>query len=177
MAFKVDTPINNLGPFLTSINISSIDIHGKTGIPTDELSKLRKGAIKTISAEKLFLISLINKIGIKKMLEGVYPSLKLRPTSSNLKGTKFDSIQDFFNYVEVDVIKMISETTGIAPYRLKKIKYNKVAPLAHELYLIEIATKTTPGTLFNILYKDLNLNSPQEEALLRKLEKEKSNKK
>jgi len=46
MEIKVDIPDNNLGPFLTSRRVSSIDIYAKTGIPQDELSKLRNGGIK-----------------------------------------------------------------------------------------------------------------------------------
>jgi hypothetical protein len=53
---------------------------------------------------------------------------------------------------------------GIHLARLKNVK-------------IDLATKTKPETLFNILYKDRELNSPGGEARLRKLEKEKSSKK
>lgn len=174
MAIKVNIPDNNLGPFLTFKRISSIDIHAKTSIPSDELSKLRNGVIKSISANKLFLISMVSKIDIKEMLEGVYPNLKLKPLSPKQKKAEFKSLQDFFNYVEGDIIEFIAERTDITPYRLKKIKHNKVIPSAHELYLIELATKTKPGTLFNILYKDLQLNTAEVEAKLRAEEKARS---
>ncbi|NQX38442.1 hypothetical protein SAMN05421820_101463 [Pedobacter steynii] len=174
MVTKLYIPVNNLGPFLTAKKISNIDIHAKTGIPTVELSQLRSGDIETIRANKLFLIAKVGKIDIKDMLLGVYPELRL----NSAEDIKFDfqSISDFFNYVQKDVIQMIADKTGLAVYRIKKIKANKVNPAAHELYLIELATKTKPGTLFNILFKDLQLNSSEEEANLRLLEKKKSRK-
>ncbi|MBE9602959.1 hypothetical protein [Pedobacter sp. MC2016-24] len=117
----------------------------------------------------MFLISLIDGIGIKEILEGVYPTLKLK--SVQPKKVELSSILDFFNFVEGGIVECIAERTGITPYRLKRIKHNKVIPSTHELYLIELATKTKPGTLFNLRYKDLKLNTPEIEAQLRLDEK------
>ncbi|MBT2560090.1 hypothetical protein J7E50_02495 [Pedobacter sp. ISL-68] len=177
MANKLDIPKNDLGPFLTLKDITSIDIHAKTGISTIELSQLRKGSIKSIGAQKLFLIAKAGGIEIKEMLENVYPQLKLRREITKTKITEFDDFKGFFEYIQGDAIQEIADKTGLTPYRLKNIKNNKVNPLAHELYLIELATKTKPGTLFNVLYKDLELNTSEEEARLRLLEKNKSSKK
>lgn len=124
----------------------------------------------------MFLISLIDGIGIKEILEGVYPTLKLKSVQPKQK-VEFSSILDFFNYVEGNIVEYIAERTVITPYRLKRIKLNKVIPSAHELYLIELATKTKPGTLFNLLYKDLKLNTPEIEVQLRLDEKLRSCKK
>jgi DNA-binding Xre family transcriptional regulator len=176
MAEKVDVP-NNLGPFLTLKGVSNINIYAKTGIPTSELSLLRSGDIKKIAADKLFLIAKVGKIGIDEMLLGVYPDLKLKAIPAKPKRTDFADMHDFFSYVGDDNIQYVSVRTGITPYRLKNIRRNSVKSAAHELYLIELATKTKLGTLFNMLYKDLELNSPEEEARLRKLEKAKSSKK
>lgn len=177
MANKFETPKNELGPFLTLKDITSIYVHAKTGIPTIELSQLRKGSIKSIGAQKLFSIAKAGGIDIKEMLENVYPHLKLRTEVSRPKITEFNDLKGFFEFIEGDAIQEIADKTGLTPYRLKNIKNNKVNPLAHELYLIELATKVKPGTLFNILYKDLELTTPEEEARLRLLERNKSSKK
>lgn len=176
MTSKSHIPANNLGPFLTSKNIASVDIYAKTGISTAELSQLRNGTIKGIEARKLYLIFLVGKIPMKDLLEGVYPDLKLKTVTNKSTKTDFLDMQDFFRFIEGNIIESLAERTGISIYRLKKIKHNKVNVAAHELYLIELATRTKPGTLFNMLYKGLKLNTPEEEAQLRRLEKEKSGK-
>lgn len=176
MASKVTYPANNLGPFLTSKNISSVDVYARTGISTVELSQLRKGTIKGIDAKKLYLIAKVGKISINDMLIGVYPNLNLNPTANDDNSRGFQSLAEFFDHIDKNVIKLIAEKTGITVYRIKNIRAGKVNPDAHELYLIEMATKIKPGTLFNILFKDLTLNSPEEEERLRGLEKLRSRK-
>lgn len=177
MAIKDNAPENNLGSFLTLKGIHSIDIYALTSIPTPELSLLRKGDIKSISADKLYLIAKVGKIDIKEMLEGVYPNLKLKPIKPKQKKIEFESLLEFFSYVEEDIVEYISQRSGITIYRVKRIKHQKVTPTAHELYLIELATKTKPGTLFKTLYKKLKLNTPEVEAQLRLDEKARSSKK
>lgn len=176
MASKVTYPANNLGPFLTSKNISSVDIYARTGISTVELSQLRKGTIKGIDAKKFYLIAKVGKISINDMLIGVYPNLNLNPTANDDNLMGFQSLAEFFDHIDKNVIELIAEKTGITVYRIKNIRAGKVNPDAHELYLIEMATKIKPGTLFNILFNDLTLNSSEEEERLRGLEKLRSRK-
>ncbi|WP_214228005.1 hypothetical protein [Pedobacter sp. B4-66] len=177
MAYKVDIPKNSLGSYLTSKGISSIDIHAKTGIPAVELSQLRNGLIKGISGKKLFLIVKAADLYMDEALKQVYPDLKLVIQDQKSLETSIDTMKDFFDSIEENTLQIVANKTKIPITRLKNIKANKVNLLAHELYLIELATKTNPGTLFHMLYQDLKLTTPEEEAWLRKEEKIRGSKK
>lgn len=175
MASTLKIPPNNLGIYLTKKIKLNIDIYAKTGISTVELSKLRSGLIKTLDAKKLYLILKAEELKLNDALKQIYPNLSL--VSEVKADSTFRNLFDFFDAVEANTLTKISLKTGIPLARLKNIKNNQVNPAAHELYLIELATKTKPGTLFTILFEDLELNSPDEEARLRMLEKQRSSKK
>lgn len=177
MAFKLSFPLHNLGPFLTRNGIVNIDIYAQTGIPTDELSKLRNGFIKGIDAKKLFLIIKSSALKTGPALVQIYPTVGLLSTDQETEKRRIEDIDAFFDSIEQNTLNKISDKTGISVTRLTNIRKSKVNPLAHELYLIELATKVKPGTLFDILYRDLELNTSEEETRLRLLEKNKSSKK
>lgn len=170
-------PDNNLNSFLTKRNIANIEIHAKTGIPTVEISKLRNGLIKKVSAKKLFLILLSIGENIEDVAEEIYPNLSLINIKPEVKISKQTMLGRFLDSVEENTIKIISFKTGITAQRLKSLKLKSNAiPLSHELLLIELATKQKPGSLFKLLYKDLVLNTPKEQEKLREIEKSKSSK-
>lgn len=171
------TPINNLGNFLTKRKIANIDIHAKTSIATVELSKLRNGLIKKISAKKLVLIVLSINEDIEKVIKEIYPDISLKNVENEVGKTKLTSLGDFLGSVEANTLKTISSKTGISVTRLKILQTKETAiPLAHELYLIELATNQNPGSLFKRIYKDLELNSIELQNSLREKEKLKSSK-
>lgn len=171
-------PHNNLNSFLTKRNIANVDIHAKTGIPTVEISKLRNGLIKKIGAKKLFLIILSIGEDIGNVIEEIYPNLSLVNIEPEVKISKQTVLGKFFDTVEDNTIKIISYKTGITIERLKALKSKSNAvPLAHELFLIELATLQINGSLFNLLFNEVKLNTPQEQQRLREIEKAKSAKK
>lgn len=177
MAKKVTIP-NNLGPFLTKRGVQNLDVHTKTSISTSDLSQLRKGIIKSIDARKLYLIAKAANIRIKTMLLNTYPNLQLVISSVDKpKRDDFGSLKEFFDYIQDDVIRTISDMTGLIVPRIKNIKNDRVNPDAHELYLIELASGYEPGTLFKIKFKDLKLNTKEEQERLLELERSKSRKK
>ncbi len=171
-------PENSLSSFLTKRKIANIDIHAATGIPTVEISKLRNGLIKKISAKKLVLIMLSIGENIADVIEEIYPNLSLMNITPGIKISNQTMLGKFFDSVEDNTIKIISYKTGITIGRLKSLKTKSNAiPLAHELFLIELATEQKIGSLFNLLFKNLSLNTPQEQLRLREIEKIKSAKK
>lgn len=169
---KEKAPQNSLSIYLTNRNISNIDIYAKTGIPTSELSRLRSGKISAIPANKLYLISLVSKEPIGKIVETIYPKLKLTGKSANLQKPKgkFTKLGNLLisEYNEVNSLKSISLKTGIKLPRLNDlIKKDSAVILAHELYLIELAIGVKIGLYFNKLFSDLQLNDSDLEEKLK----------
>lgn len=172
------TPDNNLGSFLTNKKIANIDIHADTSISAVELSKLRNGIIKKIPAKKLALIALSINVDIGKVVMETYPNLKLEPSKDNAKVSKSTKLGKFLDGVENNTLTIISHRTGISVPRLKILKTRANAiPLAHELYLIELATNEKPGNLFKLIFSDLVINTPEVQKILREKEKLRSAKK
>lgn len=175
MASKVNIPVNNLGSYLTKNDKLNIDIYARTQISTVELSKLRSGLIKSLDARKLFLIIKAAELNIEDALIQIYPNLKL--TSKDGKASSvFNNLYDFFEVIEKYTLQKVASDTGISIVRLRNIKNNKVHPLAHELFLIELATDTKPGTLFKVLFGKVKLSSKELEMQLRTEEKIRSSK-
>lgn len=176
MATISKIPVNNLGSFLTQKNKVNIEIYSKTGISTVELSKLRNGMIKGLDAKKLYLILKASELSIEKSLQHIYPDVTLlKKVRSEKKEIK--SLNDFFNSVQENTLAKIAESTGITLQRIKNIKGGIVKPMAHELFLIELSTETKIGTLFTILYNNIELFDEVRQEQLRTLERNKSIKK
>jgi len=169
-----------LGIYLTKKNISNIDIYVKTGIPTTDLSRLRSGQISSIPALRLYLISLVAEESIGYILKDIYPNLslakgynKLAPLTKPTKRTKLGTILDSL-LVSENTIELISKKTGIKLPRLKDLaRKEETVILAHELYLIELATNQKIGTLFSVLYGSNILNTPEDQERMRSLERSK----
>lgn len=180
---KEKAPENLLGIYLTKKNISNIDIYAKTGIPTTDLSRLRSGQISSIPALKLYLISLVANESIDAIVKEIYPNLRLIESEKRLtsitkpsKRTTLGSILDSL-LVSENTIELISKRTGIKLPRLKDLaRKAETVILAHELYLIELATSQDAGALFNTLYRNNTLNSPEDQDSLKSLERSKSRK-
>lgn len=161
---KEKAPENSLGIYLTNRKIGNIEIYAKTSIPTSDLSRLRSGKISSIPANKLYLISLVSEEPIGKIAEIIYPNLKLvsNRTSQQKSKEKFTTLGSLLISVhnEVNSLTSISLKTGIKLPRLKDlIKKESVVILAHELYLIELATEAKVGSYFERLFSGLQLNS------------------
>lgn len=177
---KEKAPENSLSIYLTNKNIGNIDIYAKTGIPTSELSRLRSGKISAVPANKLYLISLVSKEPIGKIVEAIYPKLKLAGKNTVLRKPKgkFTNLGNLLisEHYEVNSLKSISAKTGIKLPRLTDlIKKDSAIILAHELYLIELAIGVTVGSYFNKLFSELQLNDREFEEKLRIDERAKKN--
>lgn len=173
---KEKLPENNLGTYLTRLEISNIEIYSKTGIPTVELSKLRSGRISRLSAKKLYLISLAIGKDIGYTLIEVFPNFAVsvaKPRKTDTK--KYTEIGNYLNSIENDTIEVISNKTGITVSRLRDLKTkSKAIVLAEELYSLEIATSRNPGDLYKMIFASLKLNTKDEQTLLLKEEKERA---
>ena len=176
LKLKEKLPENNLGTYLTQLEIPNIEIYAKTGIPTVELSKLRSGRITRLSAKKLYFISLAAGKDIGDTLKEVFPTLAIadtKPVKSNSK--KYTEIGNYLNSIERDTIEAISRKTSITVSRLRDLKTkSNVIALAEELYSIELATNKNPGDLYKMMFANVRLNSKDEQAKLLKEEKDKS---
>lgn len=178
---KADVPDNFLGPYLTNQKIDSIDVYAKARIPVSDVRKMRSLKIESIPAMRLYLISLITPDSIGMLLPKIYPNLKLanigKPISRNIKKDTSEVGNLIFSIEEYD-LDILSHRTGIKRDRLLRLtKLDRTKIDAHELYLIEMASDKKPGILFEALYKDLALNTSEEEARLRKEEKIRGSKK
>ncbi len=173
---KEKAPKNSLGVYLTSINISSVDIYAKTNIPTYDLSRLRSGEILTIPAARLYLISLATRDPIGVVLKKVYPDLSLKTKQNPIEKHALNPVGEIFRLIEGHTIEKIAFKTGLELKRLRDLARKPTAVItAHELYLIEMAIDTDPGILFENLFKDLCLNSAEIEEKLRTEERARSN--
>lgn len=178
---RIDAPDNSLGPYLTNKGLDSIEIHFKTGIPVGSIRKMRSGETKAIPGGELYLISLIAKDEIEIVLQKVYPNLKLVKTDkllhNNVKADTSEVGKMLFSLEEYN-LDILAYRTGIKRDRL--LRLTKLSPdkiQSHELYLIELGSNQQSGTLFRRLFKNLQLNSPEEEAKLRSEEKVRNSKK
>lgn len=165
LGMKIKAPENSLGTYLTKKDIGSIEIYSQAGISKSEISKLRSGRISTISAQKLYLISLVTKEDIQIILPQVYPNLRLNLVDKSTEPidkctfTPLGVVLDFLPS-ENNSLVFISLRTGIKMPRLKDlIKKDSTIVLAHELYLLELATSVEPGSYFRKLYSNLKLKS------------------
>ncbi len=106
------------------------------------------------------------------VLKQVYPNLKLvnsdNPLSNKIKPST-TSIGKILFSLEEYTFEIISHKTGIKINRLRNLATKETTILlSHQLYLIELATDRKPGTLFNKLFENINLNTESEQKRLQK---------
>lgn len=173
---KEKAPKNSLGVYLTAANVSNVDIYAKTNIPTYDLSRLRSGEILTIPAARLYLISLVTLDPIGVVLIRVYPDLTLKTTQNPIEKHSLTPVGETLRLLEGHTIEKIAFKTGIELKRLRDLTRKPTTVItAHELYLIEMAIETDPGTLFLKLFEGICLNDTEIEKKLRAEERERSN--
>lgn len=172
---------NSLGVYLTNKNIGNVDIFAKTCIPTNDLSRMRNGDTLSISAERLFLISLVSGDPIKEVLLKIFPELKLKKTDKPIlneqKAQKLTTFGKLVKDSEDFTLAVISHRTGLGYRRLYNLStFSATATVlqSHELLLVEMALDKEPGELFTALYSHLELNSEEERERLRTEEKERN---
>lgn len=150
---KAETPTNNFGPYLTRLDIDSIDIANVTGIPVSDIRKMRSGEIRAISAKRANLISKYI-LGIEHFLTNVYPDIKLENTDKpEIDSIKYSELGVSILSLEDNTLKIIAHRTGLDINRLKRLQKLPIDNIeTHELYLIELSANIEIGSKFNELF-------------------------
>jgi len=153
---KIEEP-NELGPYLASFKISGAEICSKTGLSKSDLSKLSSGITSRLTADKFYLINKAVESDLEAMLLKVFPKVGLasdwKKNIKNKKQEKTSTPLGFFLLEEENSRAIISAKTGITIDRLRDLSNKPNSQLlAVEVYLIEMALKKVPGTIFKELF-------------------------
>lgn len=153
---KIEEP-NELGPYLASFKISGAEICSKTGLSKSDLSKLSSGITSRLTADKFYLINKAVESDLEDMLLKVFPKVELvsdwKKNIKNKKQEKTSTPLGFFLLKEENSRAIISAKTGITIDRLRDLSNKPNSELlAVEVYLIEMALKKVPGTIFEELF-------------------------
>ncbi|MBL1408214.1 hypothetical protein [Sphingobacterium faecale] len=168
---------NNLADYLKDKikkdEISSIEIHARTGIPASTISNILSKNHNRFLCTQFILLKLLFKENHQEFLNKIFGETYFHNVKQVEKGSSLTSLGIYFtnNYhYEVFPKKKLVEATGLTSKRLddifstddRKIKIDEITKL-------EIASGKEIGFFCDMFFSDIKLNSDDEyEVLLQK---------
>lgn len=124
----------------------------RSKISQGQISKLKKGLVKRLSAQTFYLITKLFNDTVSNSAKIVYPNQKFIlkkwiPKERNAFGNLMRGHE-----ISKNSLEEISSKTGIKEARLHDLYFRKGALDAYELILIEKALGKKAGELFELLY-------------------------
>lgn len=162
-----------LGLYLHKKKASKVEIYRKTNISENRIGQLWNNTSSRLYAEEFYLIVLAIDDDMNEAAKEVFKELHLTEIDNpklpeNGSQKKLTPLGRFLT-TRINNNVILSKKTGIKEPRLSELFNDSNAGLlAKEVYLIALALKEEPGDVFLYLYQHLKLNTPEQQAVLKK---------
>ena len=137
---------------LSELDWQDKELTKSSKISQGQVSKLKKGLVKRLSAQTFYLITKAFNDSVSNSTKIIYPNQKfILKEWTPKKRNNFGNLMSQHE-VSRNSIEEISARTGIKESRLYDLYFRKGALDAYELILIEKALGKKAGELFEVLY-------------------------
>lgn len=152
MKHNIDIYIDKM---LTKYQWSDKKLAKESGLSTGQISKLKSGKVKKLTAETFYRIINVFNDTIPNASKMIYPAETF--TLQAYKVKERNTFGKLMHNIEVSKysIQEISQKSGISEIRLNELYYRNGSLEAYELILIEKAVNKNSGELFKELFKNL----------------------
>lgn len=155
-----------LGKYLLSNSVNKADVYYKTGIDESRLSLLSSDSNTLLYADDFYLIAKAIEADLGSMIKAIFGNT---PNSNQIKKIS-SNLTPLGRYISgfINTKKDLAEKSNIQQSRFSKL-LNDADKRAYaiEIYAIAIATDSEPKDLFEMLFRHLKLNSPEQQRALK----------